>query len=66
MGRSLLRLIGYGLSALALWLGYVWIIIDDERQGWHDHLAGTYVIYDYERRRGGQIYEDYRHRVQRP
>ena len=65
IGRSLLRLIGYGLSALALWLGYVWIIIDDERQGWHDHLASTYVIYDYERRRGGQIYEDYRHRVER-
>jgi uncharacterized RDD family membrane protein YckC len=64
IGRSLLRLIGYGISALALWMGYLWIIIDDERQGWHDHLAKTYVIYDYERRRGGQIYEEYQSRAE--
>ena len=65
IGRSLLRLIGYGISALALWMGYLWVIIDDERQGWHDHLAKTYVIYDYQRRTSGQIYEEYQRRVKR-
>jgi len=63
IGRSIVRLFGYALSALALWTGYLWIIIDDERQGWHDHLAKTWVIYDYERRDGGQIYENYARRV---
>lgn len=63
IGRSLLRLIGYGLSAAVLWVGYLWVIIDDERQGWHDHMARTWVVYDYERRKGGEVYEHYRRRV---
>lgn len=63
IGRSLVRLIGYGLSALALWVGYVWVIIDDERQAWHDHLAKTWVVYDYERRKRGEIYDNFRHRA---
>lgn len=63
IGKAFLRLIGYGLSAIVFWMGYFWIIIDDERQGWHDHLATTWVVYDYERRSGGQVYENYRKRV---
>jgi uncharacterized RDD family membrane protein YckC len=65
IGRSLLRLIGYVLSALVLWAGYWWVIIDDERKAWHDHLAKTSVIYDYERQRGGDVYERYRRRAER-
>lgn len=65
IGRSLLRLVGYGVSALVFWLGYAWIIIDDERQGWHDHLARTWVIYDYERRDDGQVYENFQRRADR-
>jgi len=63
IGRSLLRLIGYGLSAIVFWVGYAWIIIDDQRRGWHDHIAKTWVVYDYSRRAGGEIYDDYRERV---
>ncbi len=62
IGRSFIRLIGYGLSAAAMWVGYLWVIVDDERQGWHDHLAKTWVIYDYERRKPGEVYENYRRR----
>jgi uncharacterized RDD family membrane protein YckC len=25
-------------------LGYVWILIDKKNQGWHDKIAGTYVV----------------------
>lgn len=46
---SLLRLIGYGLSAIVFWAGYVWVIVDANRRAWHDHLARTYVVYDYSR-----------------
>jgi uncharacterized RDD family membrane protein YckC len=26
-------------------LGFFWILADNQRQGWHDNLARTYVIY---------------------
>jgi uncharacterized RDD family membrane protein YckC len=64
VGRSVLRFVGYGLSAIAFWLGYVWVVIDDERQAWHDHIAKTWVVYDYSRRKSGEIYDDYRERVE--
>ncbi|MBI1987435.1 MAG: RDD family protein [Nitrospinae bacterium] len=38
------RTMGYLLSALPLGLGFLWVLIDDRRQGWHDKLAGTFVI----------------------
>jgi uncharacterized RDD family membrane protein YckC len=41
----LLRLVGYALSILPLGLGFLWSLADERRQGWHDKLAGTYVIY---------------------
>jgi len=46
IGRALLRYLGYWLSAIPLGLGFFWVLVDDQRQGWHDKLAGTYVIYD--------------------
>jgi uncharacterized RDD family membrane protein YckC len=32
------------LSALVLMLGFIWVIFDPRKQGWHDKLAHTYVI----------------------
>jgi uncharacterized RDD family membrane protein YckC len=48
LGRAILRLIGYFIAALPLFLGFVWILFDNRRQGWHDKIAGTYVIYMWE------------------
>ncbi|MEZ5174892.1 MAG: RDD family protein [Acidimicrobiia bacterium] len=62
--RSIVRYFGYVVSAVVFWLGYVWVLVDDERQGWHDHLAGTHVVYDYARRRSGEIYDQYRTRTE--
>jgi uncharacterized RDD family membrane protein YckC len=45
VGRALLRYIGYLVSGLALSLGFLWIALDRKRQGWHDKLAGSYVVY---------------------
>ena len=36
--------IGKIISGMIFSLGYLWILIDKERQGWHDKLASTYVI----------------------
>jgi uncharacterized RDD family membrane protein YckC len=46
--RGILRYLGYSLSAISLFLGFFWILIDDRRQGWHDKIAGTLVIYTWE------------------
>jgi uncharacterized RDD family membrane protein YckC len=43
--RSLIRFLGYLLSAIPLGAGFLWILVDDHRRGWHDHLAGTHVVY---------------------
>jgi len=45
VGKSFLRCIGYWISAIFLFFGFLWILFDDRRQGWHDKIAGTYVIY---------------------
>ncbi len=43
--RALLRvLIGYPISGIIIYLGFLWIIWDANKQGWHDKIFGTYVI----------------------
>ena len=39
------RYFAYLLSFLPLGLGFLWIAFDSKKQGWHDKLAGTAVIY---------------------
>ncbi len=51
------RAIGYYISFVALLAGYFWVLIDDRRQGWHDKLAGTLVIYDWDARLGRRLLE---------
>lgn len=48
-GKAIRRYVGYYISAI-LMLGYVWILLDPRRQGWHDKLAGTFVLYDWPER----------------
>jgi len=46
LGNAIRRQIGYLISA-TLFLGYLWILVDNRRQGWHDKLAGTMVVYSW-------------------
>jgi uncharacterized RDD family membrane protein YckC len=48
--RALIRYGGYFLSAIPLFFGFFWILVDDRRQGWHDKLARTYVVYVWDAR----------------
>ena len=43
-GPAILRLIGFWVSGAVFYLGFVWILIDSRRRGWHDLIAGTCVI----------------------
>jgi uncharacterized RDD family membrane protein YckC len=45
--RATLRFVGYLISALPLFAGFGWVLIDDYRQAWHDKLAGTLVVYTW-------------------
>jgi len=36
-------LVSFVLS-LILWLGFIWIAFDPEKQSWHDKIAGTVVV----------------------
>ncbi|MDO9559233.1 MAG: RDD family protein [Syntrophales bacterium] len=43
-GRAFLRWVGYLISKLAVYLGFIWIAFDRRKQGWHDKIAGTIVV----------------------
>ncbi len=45
-GQGIVRLIGYWVSALVFYIGFAWVLVDGQRRGWHDLIAGTVVITD--------------------
>ena len=45
LGTAIIReVIGKFISGLIILLGYIWILFDGKRQGWHDKIASTYVV----------------------
>jgi uncharacterized RDD family membrane protein YckC len=44
VGRALLRWIGFIISGVVFSLGFLWININKQRRGWHDIIAGSYVV----------------------
>jgi len=44
LGNVVRHFVGYWLSGI-LFLGFLWILVDNQRQAWHDSLSGTIVIY---------------------
>ncbi len=43
--QSLLRSLGYIVSTLPCMLGFLWIAWDPRKQGFHDKIAGSVVLY---------------------
>lgn len=46
LGQWVIRYIGYFPAILALGLGLMWVGWDKRKQGWHDKMAGTVVVYE--------------------
>jgi uncharacterized RDD family membrane protein YckC len=41
---AIVRALGCFLSLAVVGLGFIWVAIDDEKQSWHDKIAGTTVV----------------------
>ena len=41
---ALVRGLGAAFSVIVMFLGFLWIAWDQDKQGWHDRIAGTVVI----------------------
>ena len=48
IGRATLRYLGYIVSTIPLFFGFVWILFSRKRQGWHDKIARTCVVYTWD------------------
>ena len=46
LGNAIRRQIGYWISGI-FYLGFLWILFDNKRQGFHDKIAGTIVTYSW-------------------
>ena len=42
--QGLVRWVGLVISFVVIFIGVIWVAFDAEKQGWHDKIAGTYVI----------------------
>ncbi|MBT5021884.1 hypothetical protein HON01_03605, partial [Candidatus Woesearchaeota archaeon] len=43
-GKAFLRFIGYFISGMVFYLGFLWVAFDSKKQGWHDKIVNTYVV----------------------
>ncbi len=41
---ALRRFLGYIVSLVTLFVGFIWVAFDDRKQGMHDKIADTYVV----------------------
>jgi uncharacterized RDD family membrane protein YckC len=41
---AFIRYVGLIISCLVFLIGVIWVAFDPNKQGWHDKIAGTYVI----------------------
>lgn len=44
--QFVIRYLGYFIAAIPLFIGIIWVGIDQRKQGWHDKIAGTVVLRD--------------------
>ena len=46
VGTAIVRYIGMIINSIifGLPIGWLWVVWDPNKQGWHDKIAGTYVI----------------------
>ncbi len=41
---AVIRYLGLFVSFVVILIGVIWVAFDADKQGWHDKIAGTYVV----------------------
>ncbi len=41
---AIIRYVGLIIAFVCLFIGVIWVAFDANKQGWHDKIAGTYVV----------------------
>lgn len=62
---AIVRWIGYIVCLLSFGLGFLWVLLDNQRQGWHDTMAGTCVLYSRPVQSDEAALQKWRARLQR-
>ena len=44
-GRAVIRFVGMLISFIVLFIGVIWVAADGRKQGWHDKIARTVVVW---------------------
>ncbi len=44
LGAAVVRFVGLLIGFWVVFLGVIWVALDPRRQGWHDKMAGTFVV----------------------
>jgi uncharacterized RDD family membrane protein YckC len=42
--NAVVRYVGLVIAVIPLLIGIIWVAFDANKQGWHDKIAGTYVV----------------------
>lgn len=42
--KGLLRIIGYIIASIPIYIGFIWMLFDKDKQNWEDKIANTYVV----------------------
>jgi uncharacterized RDD family membrane protein YckC len=45
VGKAVLRYVGWFVASFCCAIGLIWAAFDSRKQGWHDKIGGTVVIY---------------------
>ncbi len=44
LSQAFIRWVGLVISFIVILIGVIWVAFDPNKQGWHDKIAGTYVL----------------------
>ena len=42
--QAAIRYVGLIVASIPFCIGLIWVAFDENKQGWHDKIAGTYVV----------------------
>ncbi|MCL7476510.1 MAG: RDD family protein [ANME-2 cluster archaeon] len=42
--KGFVRVIGYVIASIPLYIGLIWMLFDENKQNWEDKIANTYVV----------------------